>query len=173
MKNNKGNKMNVTLIIMFLLASTLTILAYLRNPAYPLEGLKDGGKLFADILPAMVFAFIAAGMIAKVLPRELLTRWIGEESGLRGIVVASLAGAVTPGGPFVQFPVVVALLKSGAGIAPLGAYISSWALLGVNRFFIWELPLLGWKLATCRWVASLVFPIFIGLLTRFLWLRIP
>ena len=165
--------MNVTLLIMFLLAGTLTILAYLRNPAFPLEGLKSGGKLFADILPAMVFAFIAAGMIGKVLPRELLTRWIGDESGFRGIVVASLAGAVTPGGPFVQFPVVAALLKSGAGIAPLGAYISSWALLGVNRFFIWELPLLGWKLATFRWIASLVFPIFIGLLTRFLWMRIP
>ncbi len=165
--------MNFTLIILFLLAGMLTILAYIRDPAYPLEGLKNGGKLFFDILPAMVFAFIAAGMISKVLPRELLIRWIGDESGFRGIIIATIAGAVTPGGPFVQFPVVAALLKSGAGIAPLGAYISSWALLGVNRFFIWEIPVLGWKLAVSRLIASVVFPIFIGLITRFLWLKFP
>ena len=165
--------MTVTVLIMFLLAGTLTILAYLRDPAYPLEGLRNGAKLFFDILPAMVFAFIAAGMISQVLPRELLTRWIGDESGFRGIIVATIAGAVTPGGPFVQFPVVAALLKSGAGIAPLGAYISSWALLGVHRYFIWELPLLGWKLSLCRYIASMFFPIFIGLLTRFLWVKVP
>lgn len=165
--------MNVTLLIMFLLAATLTILAYLRDPAYPLEGLRNGAKLFVGIFPAMVLAFVAAGMIGQVLPKELLTRWIGDESGFRGIVVATIAGALTPGGPFVQFPVVAALLKSGAGIAPLGAYISAWALLGVNRFFIWELPLLGWKLSLCRYIASMLFPIFIGLLTRFLWVKIP
>ncbi|MFC1816387.1 permease [Thermodesulfobacteriota bacterium] len=165
--------MKVTVIIMFLLASSLTILAYMRDPGYPLEGLKNGGKLFVEILPAMIFAFIAAGMIVKVLPRELLTRWIGDESGLRGIIVASLAGAVTPGGPYIQFPVVVALLKSGAGIGPLGAFISSWALLGVNRLFVWEIPLLGWKLSICRYIASMAFPILIGLLTRFLWLKVP
>jgi len=158
---------------MFLLAATLTILAYLRDPAYPLEGLRNGAKLFVGIFPAMVLAFVAAGMIGQVLPKELLTRWIGDESGFRGIVVATIAGALTPGGPFVQFPVVAALLKSGAGIAPLGAYISAWALLGVNRFFIWELPLLGWKLSLCRYIASMLFPIFIGLLTRFLWVKIP
>jgi len=165
--------MNVTVLIMFLLAGTLTVLAYLRGPAYPLEGLRNGAKLFTGIFPAMVLAFIAAGMISQVLPKELLTRWIGDESGFRGIVVATIAGALTPGGPFVQFPVVAALLKSGAGIAPLGAYISAWALLGVNRFFIWELPLLGWKLSLCRYIASVLFPVFIGLLTRFLWVKIP
>ena len=42
--------------------------------------------------------FIAAGMIGKVLPRELMTQWLGEESGMRGLILGTLAGLVTPGG---------------------------------------------------------------------------
>jgi|Deesub1362A_J573_1020465.scaffolds.fasta_scaffold00768_12 uncharacterized membrane protein YraQ (UPF0718 family) len=169
----KGKKkMNLTVWIMFFLAGALTIIAYMKGPHLPMEGLKAGGKLFWDILPALILAFIAAGMISKVLPRELMTRWLGEESGLRGLIIGTLAGSLTPGGPFVQFPIVAALLKAGAGVAPLMAYISAWSLLGINRFLIYEVPLLGWRLALCRMAASMIFPILIGLLTRALWVRL-
>jgi uncharacterized membrane protein YraQ (UPF0718 family) len=168
----RGRKVNITVIFMLFLAVTLTIIAYRKAPDLPLQGLQNGGKLFLDILPTLVLAFVAAGMISIVLPRELMTRWLGEGSGLRGIIIASLAGSFTPGGPFVQFPIVAALLKSGAGIAPLMAYISAWSLLGVNRFLVYELPMLGWKLAVSRMAASLIFPVVLGLLTRFIWLRL-
>ena len=127
--------------------------------------------MFWGIFPALVFAFIAAGMIGKVLPRDLMTRLLGEESGLLGLITGTAAGALTPGGPFVQFPIVAALLKSGAGVAPLMAYISAWSLLGINRFLIYEVNLLGWRLALCRMAASLLFPMIIGVLTRMLWMR--
>lgn len=165
--------LNITVVIMFLLASVLTVLAYLKDASLPLEGLKDGGKLFLNILPALVLAFIAAGMIGKVLPRELMTQWLGEDSGMRGMCIATLAGAVTPGGPFVQFPIVAALLNAGAGIAPLMAYITSWSLLGINRFLIYEVSLLGWKLSLTRMAAGLIFPFIIGWLTKALYTRLP
>ncbi|MDY6863159.1 MAG: permease [Thermodesulfobacteriota bacterium] len=157
---------------MFLLCLVLTILAFLKDPHLPLEGLKEGGNLFLGILPAMIFAFIAAGMIGKILPHELMTRWLGEESGLRGLIVATLAGSLTPGGPFIQFPIVASLLKAGAGIAPLMAYISAWSLLGLNRFIVYELPILGWKISLFRMGVSMIFPILIGVLTRILWARL-
>ncbi len=168
----KGRKIGMTLMAMLIFAGALTFIAYRKDPDIALQGLKDGGELFWDILPYMVIAFIAAGMIGQVLPRELMTRWLGEESGLRGLFIATFAGAVTPGGPFVQFPIVAMLYKSGAGIAPLMAYVTSWSLIGVNRFLIYEVPLLGWRLALSRFVVSLIFPIAIGLITRFVYVRL-
>jgi len=164
--------MKITVLVMAILTGTLTIVAYMKDPHLPWEGLKDGWKLFWGIFPALVLAFIAAGMIGKVLPREAMTRLLGEESGIRGLMIGTVAGALTPGGPFVQFPIVAALLKSGAGVAPLMAYITSWSLLGINRFLIYEVNLLGWKLATCRMAASLIFPVIIGILTRMVWVRL-
>jgi len=156
---------------MFLLSFALTIVAYVKDSSLPLEGLKAGGKLFWDILPALILAFIAAGMITKVLPREFLTQFLGEQSGFRGLFIATIAGSLTPGGPFIQFPIVASLLKGGAGIAPLMTYISAWSLFGISRFLVFEMPILGWKLSICRIIASLIFPILIGILTRFLWMR--
>jgi len=155
-----------------LLVFALTTFAYLKDPALVPEGLKAGGKLFHEILPTMVLAFIAAGLVSVLLPRELMSRWLGEQSGLRGLMIATLAGALTPGGPFVQFPIVAALFKAGAGVAPLMAYITGWSVLGVNRLLVYEVPMLGWRLSLARMAASLVFPMIIGLLTRFLWTRL-
>jgi len=163
---------NLTLIVMLAIAGVLTVAAYLKGPGVPIEGLRAGARLFLGILPSLIVAFIAAGMIGQVLPRELMTRWLGEESGIKGLTIATLAGAVTPGGPFVQFPIVASLLKAGAGVAPLMAYLTAWSLLGVNRILVYEIPLLGPKLAFSRIAASLALPFLVGILTRFLWLRV-
>jgi uncharacterized membrane protein YraQ (UPF0718 family) len=168
----KERKVSMTLIIMLLFTLILTVIAYRRAPGLPLEGLKDGGRLFLGILPTMAVAFIAAGMIGQVLPREMLTRWLGEESGLRGLIIATLGGSITPGGPFIQFPLVATLLKAGAGVAPIMAFITSWSLLSVNRFLIWEIPLLGWRLATARILASLIIPFAVAVLARFIFQRL-
>jgi len=168
----KERKVSMTLIIMLLFTLILTLIAYRKAPGLPLEGLKVGGRLFLGIFPAMAVAFIAAGMIGQVLPRETLTQWLGEESGLRGLIIATLGGSITPGGPFIQFPLVATLLKAGAGVAPLMAFITAWSVISVNRYLIWEIPLLGWRLATARILASLFIPIAVGVLTRFIYQRL-
>ena len=127
MKGLGGGKMmkglNVTIVIMLVLAVAVIVLAYLKDPGLPAEGFKDGLKLFVKVVPVLLLAFIAAGIISKVLPREFISRWLGEESGMRGLAIATLAGILTPGGPLIQFPIVAALLKSGVAVAPLMTYI--------------------------------------------------
>jgi uncharacterized membrane protein YraQ (UPF0718 family) len=171
-EKKKVNAMIPTLVIMSLFTVTLTVLAYLKDPNLPVAGLQDGGKMLLGIIPVLILAFIAAGMIGKVLPRELLTQWLGNESGFRGLAIATVAGSITPGGPFIQFPIVAALLQSGAGVAPIAAYITAWSLFGINRLIVFEIPLLGWKLVAARVLASLIFPFVIGLMTRFFYTRL-
>ncbi len=167
----KGKKMGSTLVVMLALALLLALLTYRKDPAQVIDGLKDGGRMFWNILPVLIVAFAAAGLMSKVLPRELLRSWMGEGSGIRGLLLGTMAGAITPGGPFIQFPIVAALLKSGAGVAPMMAYITSWSLLGINRLIVFEVPMLGWRLAGARFLASLVFPVIVGILTKLIWIR--
>lgn len=163
---------NVTVLIMLALAVGLMVVAYLKDPGLPLEGFKDGWKMFFKICPVMIIAFIAAATLSKIIPTELMTQWLGEDSGFRGLAIATLAGSLTPGGPFVQFPIIAALYKSGVAVGPLMTYISAWALLGVNRFLIFEVSILGWKLSLCRIGVSLCFPFMIGFLTQIVWNRL-
>lgn len=164
--------MKSTLWIMAAIAMLLTVLVYRKDPALVFVGLKTGFGMLLGIVPALIFGFWIAGMITVILPTELLTRFLGEESGLKGLLIATLGGMLTPGGPFVQFPIVNALLQQGAAIAPVVTYLSAWALMGINRFLVYEVPLLGWKLAVTRILASLAFPALIGLLTKVIWSRL-
>lgn len=168
----RRKKMDSTFWIMLALAGGLTFLAWRQGADNALEGLKAGGRLGWDILPVMVLAFVAAGMVTRVMPREALLQWMGEDSGWRGMLVGTLAGALTPGGPFVQFPIVATLLEAGAGVGPMMAYVTAWSVLGVNRLLVFEAPLLGWRLALSRVAASLALPLVTGWLTRFIYQRL-
>jgi uncharacterized membrane protein YraQ (UPF0718 family) len=85
---------------------------------------------------------------------------------MRGILIATVAGALTPGGPMTSFPFVVALYMAGADRGSLVAYLTSWSLLGFQRVMVWELPLLGPEFAFLRLLANLPLPIIAGILAR-------
>lgn len=143
------------------------------GPARVGEALASGAALFVGVLPSLVLGFALAGFLHVLLPAELISRWMGQEAGARGLWVGTLAGSLTPGGPFTHFPILASFLAKGAAVGPICAYIAAWALLGLNRFLVWELPILGPRVALVRLSASLVFPPIIGALAGWLVRALP
>jgi len=139
------------------------------GPAKVGEALGSGAKLFVSILPSLILGVALAGFLYVLIPSETIGGWLGEESGLRGLLVGTVAGALTPGGPFTHFPIVASFLSKGAGVGPVCAYIAAWALLGVNRFLVWELPILGSQIALTRLVSSVWVPPLVGWLGAMLY----
>lgn len=129
----------------------------------PLQGLREGFTLLVSIAPQLVIGFMLAGIVTVLLPRDALGSMVGAESGIAGILVATGAGIVTPGGPFLQFPLVAALVGSGPAPGPVAAYLAAWSLMGWHRLVIWELPLLGGSFAIARFIVSLGLPVIVGL----------
>ena len=138
---------------------------------WSLSGMQAVGEATADaffgtieIVPHLLLGFTIAGFVSVLIPRERISALLGEDSGLRGIFVATAVGAVLPGGPFASFPLVVALSEAGAGAGPLIAFLIAWAAIGVNRLFVWEIPLMGGEFAVLRFLSSLPLPIIAGLI---------
>ena len=67
----------------------------------------------------IISAFLISSMLIIILPKEQISSWLGEGSGFRGISLGTLLGAVTPGGPFLVFPILVGFWKAGAGIGTI------------------------------------------------------
>lgn len=124
-------------------------------------------ELVVMIVPRLGAALLLAASIQVLLPREKVARWLGDESGLRGMLLASGAGMVTPGGPMTSFPVVNALHEAGTGRRALVAYLTSWSTQGFQRILMWELPLMGVEFATFRFLVSLPLPIVASLISRY------
>ena len=124
--------------------------------------LTSGGQLFVGVLPNLILGFALAGFLHVLLPTDLIGKWMGEGSGVKGLLVGTVGGMLTPGGPFTHFPILASFVSKGAAEGPVCAYIAAWSLIGFNRWIIWELPLLGPKIACARFLASLGFPPLIG-----------
>ena len=145
-------------LVLLALAVLATAFAYHRSPALAGEGARGAVSLFLSVLPAVVIGFWLGGMIQVLLPRQWVAAYAGEDSGLTGLLLATLAGSVTPGGPFIAFPLVASLWKAGTGVGPLVAYLTAWSLLGIHRVLIYEGPIMGWRFTIVRLLSTVAIP---------------
>jgi uncharacterized membrane protein YraQ (UPF0718 family) len=135
---------------------------YHRGMDVTLQGLSGGGRLLLDVFPRLIFAFAVAGLIQVLVPAELISKSLGKGSGLKGLLIGSLGGAITPGGPMTHFPIMASFYRSGADIGPLLAYLTAWSLLSIPRLIVWEIPILGAGISLVRYSVCLILPPVVG-----------
>jgi len=172
MKKIMNNNIFWPTVIMFLIALALFILATLKGEGKNVAGLNSAWNMTWQILPLLVFAFITAGMVQVLIPREVIGKWVGDESGLRGILIGTLAGAFTPGGPYVSLPIAAGLLKAGAGIGTMVAFVAAWSLIAVARLPL-QVGIMGWRFTWIHLLSVIILAPIAGLIANLIvkWLR--
>ncbi len=147
------------------IAFGLLLVGYFRGKGEYLIGMKSALTLTVDILPLLFFAFIVAGMVQVLLPNEVVSKWVGQESGFRGIMVGAAAGGLTPGGPFVSLPIAVGFLHAGASIGTMVAFLTAWSLWAFSRLPM-EVGIMGWKFTAIRLACTCFFPPIAGFIAQ-------
>lgn len=156
------------LFLAFAVAMAALCFCVLGKQAFSAAAASDWVMLGGTV-PRVVAALTLAGFVWVLLPRDQLTRLIGSKSGIKGLVVAAAAGVITPGGPASAYPLLTVMGASGADRGALIAYIVSWAILGMQRILLWDLPFMGADFSITRFLVCLPVPILAGLIAR----RIP
>ncbi len=150
------------------IALWLLVLAHRRQDGTARAGLREATRDFLHLLPRLAVGVIGAGYIARAMPQELVTQWLGPSTGAGGVAVAALAGALTPGGPVVGFALGAAALKAGAGLPQVMAFVTGWSLYTINRVLVWEVPTMPMRFVIIRMVVSLPFPFLVAGLVAWL-----
>jgi uncharacterized membrane protein YraQ (UPF0718 family) len=104
-------------------------------------------------------------MIQYLVPTETIAKWVGTESGMRGIFIGTAIGCVMPGGPYILLPVAAGMLRAGAGVGTMVALLTAWSVIGVSRLPM-EIGLLGWKFALIRIACCFFFPPIAGFIAN-------
>jgi len=144
--------------LLWVLVAGLGMAAAVKGRILFREGVREGVADFLRLMPKVLLGVVGSGYVAAVMPADLTARYLGPESGFLGVVIAIVGGAFTPGGPVVGFSIGAAAIKSGAGAPQVIAYVTAWALFAVQRFFLWELPIMPPRLVWIRALASLPLP---------------
>jgi uncharacterized membrane protein YraQ (UPF0718 family) len=162
-----------SMISIAVLVAISVVLVWRRDGAHGVTEILVGDlALFGGILPRVLAGCLLGAFITEILPHEKVSRSLGPESGLRGLLIGTAFGAILPGGPFTAYPVAAALLTVGADFGATIAMVVSWTLIGYGRAVAWELPILGTDFTIWRIALSVPIPILAGALGRIVYVRL-
>jgi hypothetical protein len=145
-------------IILWGSVAALGFLAWQRGRTVLVSSAREGTLDFIHIVPRIALGVIGSGYIAAIIPPQIITGWLGPDSGWSGVLAAVIAGAATPGGPVVGFSIGAVALKGGGGAPQVIAYVVAWALFAFQRLILWEIPFMPARFVWFRAVVSLPFP---------------
>ena len=156
---------NMDTLILYLFTMTCLVWSFLKNRQKTLIALKKAFKAFENILPQFLVVLILVAMALAVLNTETISLILGSTSGVWGVLVASLVGAITLIPGFVAFPVAAALMQGGAGATQIAAFVSSLMMVGVVTLPL-EIQFFGKRAAYLRnflaYIFSLIAAVFVG-----------
>ncbi|HRT81778.1 MAG TPA: permease, partial [Oscillospiraceae bacterium] len=98
------------------------------------------------ILPPV---FVLLGLLDVHVPRETMVKYMGEGSGLKGIILAFLVGSAAAGPLYVVFPVAGAFMKKGAKFSNILVMIGAWSTTKIPML-MFEFSSLGPKFMLTR-----------------------
>ena len=156
--------MNFATLLLWVIALILGVMAYLHPEKLHRQGIRIAWEHALTFLPKIIMALLVSGFFSVLIPTEMVATWLGKESGIKGILIASLLGGLTPGGPFISYPIVVILFKTGAGVPPLIAFLTAWSVIAIHRMLAYEIPLMGLRFTGVRILSSLALPPLAGIL---------
>jgi uncharacterized membrane protein YraQ (UPF0718 family) len=159
--------MSVATITLVVLAAGLWLYAWRRNDGSQRRGLQQGWLTLRRTMPLLLVAFAIIGYVDVLSPQALVQTWLGPNSGWSGILLAEGVGVLLPGGPYVVFPLIAVLYRTGAGLGPAVTLVTSWATLALISVSF-ELPFMGWRFTAVRWGLGLLVPLVAGGLVQLL-----
>jgi len=113
----------------------------------------------ALILPAVM---VILGLFAVWVPKDIVVKYLGNASGIRGIFLAIILGALPTGPLYIAFPMAAALLKKGAKISNIIIFLSAWACIKIPQEMV-ELQFLGVQFMISRLILTIIFVVIMGL----------
>ena len=156
--------MNIVIASLLLYGAVALLgrLAWRRHDGSVSRALELAGVQARLVAPRIFFAVLGAGFIAALVPPQAVAAVVGGDTGALGLVIASVIGAATPGGPMLAFAVGGAALEVGGGTPQIIAFVTAWSLYNLNRTLVWEAPITG-RAATLRRLAlALPLPVLLG-----------
>lgn len=112
------------------------------------------------ILPAVM---VMLGLFEVWVPKNIVVKYIGKASGMKGILLSLTLGALPTGPLYIAFPMAAALIRKGAKISNIVIFLSAWACIKIPQEMV-ELQFLGLHFMLSRLILTVAFVIIMGLL---------
>jgi uncharacterized membrane protein YraQ (UPF0718 family) len=133
----------------------IDIVLILLFPKIGLSATKLSFKSLFEMLSVLPPIFILLGLLDVWVKRESMVKYMGEGSGIVGILLAYVIGSAAAGPLYAAFPVAGVLLKKGSKLSNVFIMLGAWSTTKVP-LVLFEASSLGVKFMLVRMAVDLV-----------------
>jgi len=155
--------MSSAAIFVNIFALSCLVISLIKDRAKTKQSLMVAVKSFFRILPIVLIIIIFIGLLLGFVPLEIISKTMGEQAGFGGIIFIASVGAILHIPALIAFPLAASLLKGGASVAAVAAFITTLTMIGTVTLPL-EIKELGKKMALLRNGISFIFAIIIALI---------
>ena len=119
------------------------------NKELGFKSLGIAGYSFKEMALVIPPVFLLLGLLDIWVPREMMIRYMGEGSGIKGIILSIIIGSVAAGPLYGAFPVAAVFMKKGVKFTNILIFIGAWSTTKIPMF-IFEISSLGKSFAITR-----------------------
>ena len=98
--------------------------------------------------------FLLLGLLDVWVPRETMVKYMGDDSGLKGVLLAIFIGSAAAGPLYGAFPIAAVFMKKGVKFRNILIFIGAWSTTKIPMI-LFEISSLGTKFALTRLLVDL------------------
>ena len=133
----------------FLVVLACVGLLTIINRGIGIKAISISARSFVEMLFIIPPIFVLLGLLDVWVPRESMVKYMGEGSGLIGILIAFFLGSAAAGPLYAAFPVAGILLKKGSKISNVLIFIGAWSTMKIP-LLMFETNALGLEFSMLR-----------------------
>jgi uncharacterized membrane protein YraQ (UPF0718 family) len=133
----------------FLITIAMIIILTVINRQIGFKALGISAYSLKEMILVIPPVFVLLGLLDVWIPRETMIKYMGEGSGLKGVVLSIMIGSAAAGPLYGAFPVAAVFMKKGVKFSNILIFIGAWSTTKIPMF-LFETAALGSKFAITR-----------------------
>lgn len=117
-----------------------------------------------SVLPAIM---ILLSLLEIWIPKKIFLKYMGENSGILGIVLSLILAFFAAGPMYAAFPFTSVLLKKGVKFSNIIIFLNAWCVAKLSTL-LFEINALGYKFTITRLIINIPGVIIMGYLVEYL-----
>jgi uncharacterized membrane protein YraQ (UPF0718 family) len=120
-----------TIIAIYSLLGISLIVSFIKSREKTKKAFKIAGKALMKTAPSLLTVLGIVGLTLGILTPETISKLVGAEAGFTATIMAALLGAITLIPSLVAFPLAGSLLRSGATVMTISAFVTTLVMVGI------------------------------------------
>ena len=148
-----------------LIVAAVDLLIWIFAPAQAAPVVSNTWDYLIELMVIIIPVTVLMGLFEVWVPKQLIAKYLGRESGWKGILLAILFGAAPTGPLYIAFPIAAMLLQNGASPLNIIILLNAWAAMKIPQLLV-EANFLGPSFMLTRLALTLPVTILIGWLIQ-------